>query len=135
MNDPTNVEVIQQLHDAFARRDTQTILDLQAEDTEWSAAGPADRIPWAEPRRGHAGVVEFLKVRGECLKFESFADLEYLAHGDKVVVLGYQKGTAVATGKPFEMEFAQVWTLRGAKITKLRTYFDTAHMIDALGTD
>ena len=135
MNDHTNVEVIQQLHDAFVRRDTQAILDLQAEDTEWSAAGPADRIPWAEPRRGRAGVVEFLKVRSECLKVESFADLEFLAQGDKVVVLGHQKGTSVASGKPFDMEFVQVWTLREAKITKLRSYFDTAHMIDALGTD
>ena len=78
-------------------------------------------------------MVEFLKVRSASLKVDSFTAHDYLADGDKVVVLGHQKGTAIATGKPFEMEFAQVWTLSEGKIMKLRSYFDTAHIIDALG--
>ena len=135
MNDQTNVEVIQRLHDAFVRRDMKAIVDLQADDTEWSAAGPVDRIPWAEPRRGREGVADFLKVRGDALQVESFAATEFFAQADKVVVLGHQKGTAIASGKPFDMEFVQVWTLSEGKITKLRSYFDTAHIIDALGAD
>ena len=135
MNDQTNVQVIQQLYDAFGRRDIEAILDLQAENTEWSVAGPADRIPWAAPRRGREGVADFLKVLSASLKAESFSALDFFAQADKVVVLGHQKGKAIASGKPYEIDLVHVWTLSEAKITKLRVYYDTAHIIDALGTD
>lgn len=135
MNDQANVQVIQQLYDAMGRRDMQAILDLQAENTEWSVAGPADRIPWAAPGRGREGVADFVKVLSASLKAESFAALDFFAQADKVVVLGHQKGNAIASGKPYEIDFVHVWTLSEAKIARLRVYYDTAHIIDALGTD
>ena len=66
------IEIIQKIYSAFRSKDLPTILQLQAEDTEWSVAGPAEKIPWASPRHGHEGETDFLKVLGNLLIPEVF---------------------------------------------------------------
>lgn len=91
-------EVIQKIYSAFKAKDLPTILLLQAEDTEWSVAGPPEKIPWASPRHGHEGVTDFLKVLGNVLVAEVFEIKNYLERRDIVVALGYQKGYVRPTG-------------------------------------
>jgi len=43
------------------------------------------------------GVVEFFKSLGESLEPQQFELYEFIAQGNKVVVLGYQKGYAKPT--------------------------------------
>ena len=120
-----NVEIIQKIYDGFRSKDLPTILELQAEDTEWSVAGPADKIPWASPRHGHEGVTDFLKVLGGLLVAEVFEIKDYLESGDKVVALGYQKGYVRPMSVPYEFDFVHLWELRQGKVTKFRVYYDS----------
>jgi ketosteroid isomerase-like protein len=46
------------------------------------------------------------------------------------VVLG--GGNAVATGKPFESEIVRIWTFRGGRAVKVRSYYDTQAYAAAL---
>ena len=50
------------------------------------------------------------------------------------MVLGHQNGTATGSGRAYAIDFVHVWTVRDERIAKLRVYYDTAHMVDALGT-
>ena len=53
--------------------------------------------------------------------------------GDKVVVLVRQHGRSKAAGMPVEMSFAQVWTLRDGKQTRMDMYSDREEALDAAG--
>jgi uncharacterized protein len=129
-----NIEIIQKIYAAFKAKDLPSILALQAEDTEWSVAGPADKIPWAAPRYGHTGVADFLKVLGGLLVPEVFEIKDYLESGEKVVALGRQKGYVLPTGVPYEFDFVHLWELKQGKVTKFRVYYDTYYVANVLSS-
>jgi uncharacterized protein len=52
----------------------------------------------------------------------SFEEREFIAQGDKVVVLGHY----VANGRTIEGDFAHVFTVRGAQIVAFHEYMDSA---------
>jgi uncharacterized protein len=51
---------------------------------------------------------------------------EYIAQGDKVVVLGRFLMRLKATGREFGSDWAHVWTVKGGKIVCFSEYVDTA---------
>jgi ketosteroid isomerase-like protein len=53
--------------------------------------------------------------------------------GDKVVVLARQRGRSKAAGLPVDMFFAQVWTLRDGKTTRMEMYSDPNEALKAVG--
>ncbi|MBD0277861.1 MAG: nuclear transport factor 2 family protein [Flavisolibacter sp.] len=127
-----NTEIIKNIYSAFKAKDLNGILQLQAEDAEWSVAGPADKIPWAAPRHGHEGVADFLKVLGGLLVPEVFELHHFFENGDKVVALGFQKGYVRTNNKPYEFDFVHVWTVRDGKVSKFRVYYDTDYVASVL---
>jgi ketosteroid isomerase-like protein len=61
-------------------------------------------------------------------------DLEGLHDaGDRVVVLVRQRGRSKAVGMPVDMSFAQVWTLRDGKQTRMEMYSDPNEALRAVG--
>ena len=53
--------------------------------------------------------------------------------GDKVVALVHQRGTSKAAGMPVEMSFAQVFTLRDGRQSRMEMYSDRGEAIEAAG--
>src|SRR3712207_3738999 len=98
MNDQTNLAVIQQAYEAFGRGDIPAVLDALTDDVEWTLQGPSV-IPFAGPRRGREEVAEFFSVIGETLEFEQFEPREFVAQGDTVVVVGYERSVVKQTGR------------------------------------
>src|SRR6476619_3519739 len=103
-----NTAIIQKIYSAFKAKDLPSILELQAEDTEWSVAGPADKIPWAAPGRGPDGVTAFLKILAEHLVADVFEIYNYFEKGDQVIALGYQSGYIRTTCLPYQFDFVHV---------------------------
>ena len=58
---------------------------------------------------------------------------ELLDAGDKVVALVRQHGRSKAAGMPVEMSFAQVWTVRDGKQTRMDMYSDREEALEAAG--
>ena len=63
---------------------------------------------------------------------------EYVAQGDRVLVVGVATGKVKATNKPFKDDWVFDMTVRAGKVTKIREYIDTqalarASQIDASG--
>jgi hypothetical protein len=47
-------------------------------------------------------------------------------------VLGYQRGKAKRTGRPYEIDFVHLWSLRDGRLTKFQVFNDTAAVVEAL---
>ena len=50
---------------------------------------------------------------------------EFIAQGDRVLVVGFAKGKIKATNKPFEDDWVFAITVRDGKLTNIREYIDT----------
>ena len=127
-----NTEIIKNIYEAFKRKDLAAILKLQSEDSQWSVAGPADKIAWAAPGQGKEGVANFLKKLGGLLLVEVFEIRQFLEGGDKVIALGYQNGRVSTNQLPYEFDFVHVWTLRNGKVQSFRVYYDTYYVAGVL---
>jgi uncharacterized protein len=130
MSEPTNTDVVKQGYEALGRGDIPALLDLLTDDVQWIQQGPSV-IPFAGTRHGHQGVAEYFSLLDENLEFEQFEPREFVAQGDTVVVVGFERGVSKATGHTIEQEWAHVYTLRDGKIAKGRFFEDTAAQVAA----
>jgi uncharacterized protein len=127
---PNNAEHVRSLYEAFARGDVQAILDALAPDVDWMVQGPAT-VPLYGARRGPEQVAQFFRAIGEGLALEDFSPREFLAQGDRVIVLGYERGRAIPTGREFQGEWVHVFTFRDGRVVAFREYGDTAALAEA----
>ncbi len=119
------MDVVQETYEAVGRGDIPALLDLLTDDVEWTFQGPSV-IPFAGTRRGREGVAEFFSLVGENLEFERFEPREFVAQGDTVVVLGFERSLIKPTGRTIEQEWANVYKLRDGKVAEFLALEDTA---------
>jgi len=132
MSERENIEVVQQNYATVVRGDIPGLLSLLTDDVEWKMPGPSV-IPWSGVHRGPNQVAEFFSLLAKTLEFQQFEPREFIAQGDTVVVLGYERSLVKPTGRTFEQEWVHVYTLRGGKIAKCRIFEDTAAQVVAFG--
>ena len=60
---------------------------------------------------------------------------EYVAQGDRVLVVGVAKGKIKATNKPFKDDWIFAITVRSGKVTNIREYVDTQALARAAEMD
>jgi uncharacterized protein len=125
-----NVGVVQGTYQAVGRRDIPALLDLLAEDVEWTMQGTS-KIPIAGTHRGHEGVVRFFTLVGENIDFQQFEPREFIAQGDTVVAIGFERNLIKPTGRTFEQEWVHVYTLEDGKVTRVRIFEDTVAFVFA----
>jgi uncharacterized protein len=120
-------EAVRQLHDPdeSGRLRQEPLFGLLDEHVEWEALGPADLFPWAGTHRGHDGVRRWFELLNDALAYEQFELLELFADGATVVEVIAAAGTARATGNHFASEVVRIWTFRGGKAIRVRSYYDT----------
>lgn len=125
------VEVVKGAYEAFGRRDIAGLLDMMTEDVDWQTPGSPDAIPYAGPRRGRKEVEGFFSKLAETEDITNFEPREFIAQGDKVVVLGNYKGRVLANSREFDLDWLHVFTVRGGKVSGFREFVDTAALADA----
>src|ERR1035441_5081291 len=118
-----NVEVVKNFLAALGRRDKQGLLALSAEDIEWII--PGEDWPLAGTHRGHAGLADLLQKANETVETSYPEPPEFIAQGDRVLVVGFATGRIKATNKTFEDHWVFAITVRNGKLTNVREYIDT----------
>jgi len=117
-----NIQVVKDFFAAMGGSDRQGLLALCAEDFEWII--PGEDWPLAGTHRGHAGLADVLqKARAELET--SMEPPEFVAQGDRVLVIGFATGKVKATNRTFEDYFVFAITVRNGKLTNIREYVDT----------
>ncbi len=83
-----------------ASGDKQGLLALAAEDIEWII--PGEDWPLAGTHRGHAGLATCLRRRPKTVETTYPKPPEFVAQGDRVLVVGVATGKIKATNKTFK---------------------------------
>ena len=127
-----NVQVVKDFFAALGSGDKQRLLALVAEDIEWII--PGEDWPLAGTRRGHAGLADLLETASKTLE-TSTEPREFVAQGDRVLVVGFARGKVKATNKTFKDDWIFAITVRNGKLTNIREYVDTQALARASQTD
>ena len=118
-----NVQIVKDFFAAIGRRDKQGLLALSAEDIEWII--PGEDWPLAGRYRGHAGLADLLQKASEMVETSLTEPREFVAQGDRVLVVGFARGRIKATNRTFEDHWIFAITVRNGKLTNVREYIDT----------
>jgi len=133
MSIEANIQIVKAFFAAMGSGDRQGLLALAAEDIEWIL--PGQDWPLAGTYRGHAGLTDLVRKESETIEMTISEPREFVAQGDRVLVIGVAKGTIKATNKTFEDNWIFAITVRGGKLKSIREYIDTQAMARATQTD
>jgi ketosteroid isomerase-like protein len=122
MSTETNIRTVKDFFAAIGRGDKEGLLALVARDIEWII--PGEDWPLAGTHRGHAGLANLLETASKSME-TSTEPREFVAQGDRVLVVGFAKGKIKATNKTFEDDWIFAITVRDGKLTNIREYVDT----------
>ena len=135
MSTEKNVQTVKDFFAAIGRGDREGLLALVAEDIEWII--PGEDWPLAGTHRGHAGLADLLETASRSLE-TSTEPREFVAQGDRVLVVGFARGKIKATNRTWEDHWVFAITVRNGKLTNIREYIDMqalarASQMDASG--
>lgn len=133
MSEQDNLDVIRRGYDAYGRGDIETLLGLFDEQIEWVTPGPPE-LPSSGRRRGHKEVGEFFAAVNEVFDIQRFEPKEFIAQGDRVIVLGDETATIRATGKVLDSNWVHSFTLKNGRVVAFQEYLDTAAIVLELRT-
>jgi ketosteroid isomerase-like protein len=117
-----NIQTVKNFFAATGRGDMQHLRALCAEDIEWII--PGEDWPLAGTYRGHAGLADVFQRTSE-IEISSPEPPEYVAQGERVLVIGRATGSVKATSKTFVDDWVFAITVRNGKLTNIREYIDT----------
>jgi uncharacterized protein len=127
----TNVQVIRDLYDAFAKGDLPGVLGALDPSVQWIEAESfpyADRSPYSGPGAVAEGVFQrFLTALNDV----AVVPERIFDAGETVITEGRYRGVVKATGTRVDAQFAHVWSLRDGKVVEFRQYTDTKQWGDA----
>ena len=135
MSIENNIQTVTDFFAAIGRGDKKALEALVAEDIEWII--PGKNWPLAGTHRGHAGLAHLLETASKSIE-TSTEPREFIAQGDRVLVVGFARGKIKATNKTFEDDWVFAITVRDGRLTTIREYVDTqalarASQLDASG--
>ena len=117
-----NIQTVKAFFAAIGSGDREALRALVAEDIEWII--PGKDWPLAGTHRGHAGLTNLLETASGSIE-TSTEPREFVAQGDRVLVVGFAKGRIKATNQTFEDHWIFAITVRDGKVAKIREYIDT----------
>jgi ketosteroid isomerase-like protein len=118
-----NVQIVKDFLAALGGRDKGGLLALADEDIEWII--PGENWPLAGTHRGHAGLEKLLQRANDTVETSFPEPPEFIAQGDRVLVVGLATGRIKATNKKWEDHWVFDITVLNGKLTKVREYVDT----------
>ena len=133
MSELENVKIVQQVYADFGQGNIASVLNAMAEDVVWKQpkTGPT---PFAGTVRGREQLGEWFGQMDAVSQVEAFEPQEFIAKGDKVVVLGNYTYRSKSTGKSWQSDWAMVWVVKNGQIVEGQIFEDTLAQADALSS-
>jgi ketosteroid isomerase-like protein len=120
-----NVETVQRVIEAMKRRDIDAVVAEHDPAVEFSML----RSSIEGPYRGHNGIRQMAEELFELVPDMDVQIDEVLDCGDKVIVVGTQRGTV--RGAMFDRVLATVSELHAGKITRVRAFATREEALEA----
>src|ERR1700709_2068375 len=133
MSTEENIQLVKNFFAAMGSGNARDLPALAAREVEWIIRG--EGWPLAGTHRGHAELPAVLKKASEEVETQYPRPPEFVAQGDRVMVVGVATGKIKATNRPFKDEWAFDITVRDGKVARIQEYIDTQALARASQID
>jgi ketosteroid isomerase-like protein len=124
MSEQQNIELVRQCYEAFLHGETDRMLNYMMKNIDWELPA-VEGIPFSGKRQGRDAVAAFFRLVNELQELREFRPDEFIAQGDRVVVMGHYEWTVKATGVEFGCDWCHVFQIAGGEISKFTEFTDT----------
>jgi ketosteroid isomerase-like protein len=126
-----NVEIVRLGYDEFLATG-ELVERITAPEFVWDMS-TFHGWPERQTYEGPEGTREFLTDWVDAWEDWRLEVRELIDAGDDVVAVLHQSGRSKTTGLEVDMDFAQVWTIKAGKQTRMRMYADPDEALRAVG--
>ena len=126
----TNVEIVTKAYSDFATGNVKAVLAVWDPEIEWHECKGMPFVNGDGIFKGHEAIMTNVLMKLP-VYFDGFniEVTEIFGAGDKVVMMGYYRGTNKASGNPFEANAIHVWKAKDGKLTHFFQAVDTVSII------
>ena len=133
MDAQTNKQYVMEGYRLFQSGDIRSLLDRYHDDAEW--IGPeSDIVPFAGSYHGKQELAQFFAKLGGSVQPLRFVAQEFIAEGDKVVVILEATWLVKANGNSYDTRWVNVFTLRDGKVARTEMFSDPGPAEKAFGS-
>jgi ketosteroid isomerase-like protein len=127
-----NVETVRDVLRRYGDQDIEGMLRGVHSEVEIDYSD--SNAPDASVYHGHAACRAFVQGRYEDFEERSFDAVELIdAPPDAVIAVGRMRGTGRASGVAVEADSVTLWSLRDAKVSRIKLYQARAEALKAVG--
>ncbi len=113
------------MYETFMAGDVEGFLNLFSDDAAWHAP-EIENVPLNGKFSGRDNLAAFVSGIDEYEEFLKMEPTEYIAQGDRVVILGDFTARSKTAEKQYTTDFAHIITVADGKITSFYEFFDNA---------
>lgn len=125
---------VDELYDAYRRRDVERFAALLHDDIDWIIYGPIDVFPFVGLRRGRAAVLQAVAGIAEGYSLESHVPEVTIVDGDRAAVMSDVSFRQRATGRTLRFRVANFMRIKDGKLIEFREFADSFDQVEqALG--
>ena len=128
MSEQQNLEVVRSIYAAFGTGDLEAILAPLDPQVSWRTPGAPD-LPTAGLRQGVPAVREFFGLLLNTFDIADFQPQDFLAAGDKVVVLGTSREGPKGSGRLVHFRGCTSFTFHNGRIVSFEEPADISELV------
>ena len=128
MSEHQHLDVVRSMYAAFGRGDLEGIVAALDPQVSWRTPGAPD-LPTGGLRHGISAVREFFGLLLNTLEIADFQPHDFLAAGDKVVVLGTSREGPKGSGRLVDFRWVHVFTFRNGRIVEFDEPADVSELV------
>lgn len=125
MNEQENIKLAERAYETFTTGDAESFVNLFSEDVSWNAP-EIENLPLQMKFSGRDKLAAVLSEHGKHEEYLKMEPTEFIAQGDKVVVLGNLVARSKQTNNQYETDFVHVFTVKDGKFVAFLEFLDNA---------
>ena len=120
-----NKRLVMEGYQKYQNGDIPGLLAMYQDDAVWIEPD-VENVPFAGRFAGKSEIARFFQELDRAAQPLRFEPKEFIAEGDKVVVIGEATWLVRATGRTYDNPWVHIFTLRDGKTARFEDYHDTA---------
>lgn len=127
---------VQELYDAYERRDLARVSEMLHDDIDWVIYGPIAVFPFAGPRKGRAAVLEAMQHIAVNYTLERYKNEIIIVEGERAGVMSDVTFTQNNSGRKLRFRIANFVRFQDGRVIEFREFANTFDVVEqALGRE
>ena len=126
----TPVDHVREIYLRYRGGDWSGVLALLAPDVVLTQSGD---LPWSGRYEGHAGARRYHRLLVRHVE-AVVADAGFVVGGNEIAMMGKFRGRVRASGRAFDLDLVQVWTVSRGRVTRCASFTETPALRRLLGS-